>query len=164
MYKSVSLVVILLAAFAFTSGSRSANAAPTGASSPVIEATVKLTNQTMPISSATLFTPASTGLYRVTAYMTQVTPVNQLNIFWYLNLRWTDDAGAELASVETNHYLMQTLTSGAPPEAYGFNTMSPGNSSIVEAKAGQPITYSVALSAGTNGGTYSLYLVVERLE
>ena len=164
MYKNLWVAILLFATFVFTSGSKPADASPTGPSAPAIVATVKLTGQTAPISATTLFTPTATGVYRVSAYMTQVTPVNLLNVFWYLNLRWTDDAGAEAASVQTNHMLLQTLTSGTPPEAYGFNSLFPGNSSIIEVKAGQPITYSVVLSAGTSGGTYSLYMVVERLE
>jgi hypothetical protein len=164
MYKTLCVAVLLFATFVFTSGGKPAAASPTGPSAPAIVATVKLTGQTAPISATTLFTPTATGLYRVSAYMTQVTPVNLLNVFWYLNLRWTDDAGAESASVQTNHMLLQTLTSGTPPEAYGFEAIPPGTTSVIEAKAGQPITYSVVLSAGTSGGTYSLYMVVERLE
>ncbi|HWY20989.1 MAG TPA: hypothetical protein VNX26_07190 [Candidatus Acidoferrum sp.] len=164
MYKNLCVAILLFATFVFTSGSKPADASPTGPSSPVIVATVKLTGQTAPISSTTLFTPTATGVYRVSAYMTQVTPVNLLNVFWYLNLRWRDDAGAESAAVETNNPVLQTLTSGAPPNAYGFDGIPPGSTSIIEAKAGQPITYSVVLSAGTSGGTYSLFMVVERLE
>jgi hypothetical protein len=164
MYKALCVAVLLLAMLAFASGSKPADALSTGLPSPVIVATVNLTNQTAPISSTTLFTPTSTGVYRVTAYMTQVTPVNTLNIFWYLTLHWTDDAGTQSASLRTNHILLQTLTSGTPPVSYGFDALPPGSTSIIEAKAGQPITYSVVLSKGTNGGTFSLYLVVEQLE
>jgi hypothetical protein len=54
-----------------------------------------------------------------------------------------------------------------PPLAYASDIKGAYNQPpgvvVIEAVAGQPITYSVAASQSSNGGTYSLYFVVERL-
>src|SRR6266849_1999381 len=97
MYKSVCLVVILLAAFAFTSGSRSADASPVSSISPPILAKAKLPNQTAAIPTTTLFTPTQDGLYRLTVYMTQVVTVPSSSANWNFNVNWSDDAGQEQA-------------------------------------------------------------------
>src|SRR5260370_28594260 len=95
MYKSACVVVILLAAFAFTSGSRPADASPTTSIGPAIVARGKLTNQTAPIPSTTIFTPTQTGLYRLSVYATISKADPTGGSFWTLSPSWTDDGGNE---------------------------------------------------------------------
>jgi hypothetical protein len=121
---------------------------------------VILANQTAPIPTTTIFTPASDGLFRLSAYITEVVPAekqgNQSN--WQYQFNWTDDAGAESPA----GYLMWLGSSQIPPNAYSG---SPGTVTVFEAIAGQPVSFSVNLvdPVGVGGGTYSLYFVVERL-
>jgi len=73
---------------------------------------------------------------------------------WVLNLNWTDDAGSEAA------ISLFLVTNARPPSAYAG---MPGAVSTIQAVAGQPMTYSVALADQNTGGAYSLYITVERL-
>jgi hypothetical protein len=154
MYRNLSIAV-LVAAFALVAGRTALpNSTPT---SPVIVRKVALTNQSAPISTTTLFTPPQSGLYRVSVYMTQVVANVQQNGLWSYNIGWSDDAGAETAS------LVQLAAAQVPPQAWGSFVGSPGNVIVLQTVAGQPVTYSVALQgAADGGGVYSLYFVVER--
>jgi hypothetical protein len=157
MYKILSVTVLLLATFASTSGSKQADASPTTSSSPTLVARVSLTGQTSDIATATLFTPKVSGLYRVNTYMVQTTPLNS-SYAWYLTIGWTDDAG-----VETCTGILYMNFGQAPPEAWATATSTPGNVSIIEAIAGQPVTYGVSDYGQPAGGTYSVYITAEKL-
>ena len=158
MYKTLCAVALLLGTLAL-SGSQSAAIPAASPSSPPIIARVKLTNQTAAIPTTTIFTPAQTGLYRASLYMTQTTAVPTSNGVWFFEIVWTDDAGTESAapiSVNVNQ---------VPPNAWGnYGYTNGGTLLVFEAKAGQPVTYTVPFGGTGDGGAYSLYFTVERLE
>lgn len=152
MYKVLSVIFAGLLVFSVRGSSSSGvNAAlPT----PSIIARVSLKAQTGAIPSTTLFTPTATGIYRISAYMCAT------NLYlgsggYNLQFNWTDDAGNEQA------YQYFFLANLAAPQAWGYSQYgAPGNVTVLEASAGQPVSYS------TNGSDeeYSLYLVAERLQ
>jgi hypothetical protein len=163
MYKNL-LIALLLAAFGLAAA-RSTNTSSSPAS-PTIVATVSLPNQTAPLPSTVLFTPDTTGLFRVTAYMTEVVPLTNNGSVdtWIYHLGWTDDAGKE--SGNGQHGIMLLQTNLTPPSAWAatLNTSSPGLTSIVEAVGGAPVTFSMSKAGSVNGpSTYSLYITVEQL-
>jgi hypothetical protein len=161
MYKTLTVAALLLAAFAFTSGSRSADASPTTSIGPTIVARGKLVNQTAPIPTTTIFTPTHTGLYRLSVYatVTQNTPPTiQDNFFYYLY--WTDDAGAEQSSAWG---LTWNSADSVPPFAPGVNSgIGTGDVTTFEAVGGTTVSYSV--TGAVDGSAFSLYYTVERLE
>jgi hypothetical protein len=158
MYKTVGVAVLTLATFAFTSGSKPADASPNSPSSPVIVARVNLTGQSAAIPTTTLFTPAKTGLYRTTTYLA-VTQRGDGQAYWEFNLGWPDDAGAETANP------IENVDNAKPPTSYanGYSNW-PGAVVAFKAVAGVPVTYSVSSAVGTLTGTFELCIVVERLE
>jgi hypothetical protein len=164
MYKNISIAVLLVA-FGLVAA-RSTGAPVATLTPPNIVKKVILANQTAPIPTTTIFTPASNGLFRLSVYITQVVPAekqgNQSN--WQYQFNWTDDAGAESLPAG---YLMWLGSSQIPPNACGVPSYSasPGTVAVFEAIAGQPVSFSVNLvdPVGVGGGTYSLYFTVERL-
>jgi hypothetical protein len=126
---------------------------------PTIVATVNLRGITQSIPTTTIFTPADTGVFRVSFYAGMTTPANPVNS-WNLNLNWTDDAGPETTQLG---YLN---SSNIPPTDYEQNPLqqeglvSPW---VFEAVAGQPITFSL-LASGADPGTCGLAMTIERLQ
>jgi hypothetical protein len=116
----------------------------------------------MPVAPTTIFTPPQTGMYRVSSYMTMTTASSDLTGFWGLGFGWTDDAGVEEV------FLMGAQDNRTPPWAWGNlasgNGAPPVGPFSFEAVGGTPVTYWVTPPSDTNGGTYELFLVVERLE
>jgi hypothetical protein len=157
VYKNLSIAVLLVA-FGLVAARSTGTPAPT--STPTIVKKVILANQTAPIPTTTIFTPASNGLFRVSVYMTQVVPMQYNDAgTWLYNLNWTDDAGPESGSAMP---IIQMYSAQVPPQAYGTFDGSQGNVIILEGVAGKPVTFSISLS-GDTGGTYSAYFTVERL-
>jgi hypothetical protein len=117
--------------------------------SPVIIKRVFLENQTTSPGAVTLFTPTSSGLYRVTAYA-DFTPANSGVLCTIV--AWSDEAGAQAA----------TINFGANGCALGGSNGAGGGSSIVHALAHQPVSLTVFLEDGFNG-TYNLFVTVEQL-
>jgi hypothetical protein len=156
MYKKLSLAVLVII-IGLLAG-HSASSLPSSPVSPVIVKTAAFPNQTAPIPLTPLFTPNRKGLFRVSAYMTEVVPVTGGGA-WFFNLAWTDDAGPE------------GYGGGATPVSLGSNAVgygsngagSPGGMAVIEAVQGQPVNFFVSLPNATTGGTYSLYFVVEQL-
>ena len=160
MHKALCAVALLLATFALTSGSKTADASASGLPSPVIVAKGKLVNQTASIPTTTIFTPAQTGLYRLSVYatVTQSTPPT-IQDNWYYHLYWSDDAGAEQSAGWELTWASDTV----PPNAPAINSgLSTGNVTAFEAVAGTPVSYSVA--GFNDGSAFSLYYTIERLE
>jgi hypothetical protein len=90
--------------------------------------------------------------------MTQVAATAS-NAGWIYTLVWTDDAGTE------NGQPIFVQANQVPPLAWGNSGYGNGGTLLTfEAKAGQPVTYSVIYSGSGDAGTYSLYYIVERLE
>jgi hypothetical protein len=162
MYKSICVLAVLLAAFMFTPGSKSAHASPASPVSPTIVAKGKLVNQAAPIPTTTLFTPSQSGLFRLSAYATITTAAPNYGSFWEYNFTWTDDSGiiagggnSVLFAGSGNSVLGPFVWNGVA----GF-----GPTVVFEAKAGIPVTYNVTLLGPSDGSAYSLYYTVERLE
>jgi len=149
MYKSVCVAVLLLPTFILAQGGKPATSS---FPSPLILAKSKLPNQTAPIPTTTVFTPSQDGLYRLSVYMTESVAVPTSGAYWTFNAAWSDDAGDEATGVPILN------ANQTPSGAYGYLTV------LLQVKAGKPITYSTTLSNGTDGGTYSLYYTLERLE
>jgi len=112
-----------------------------------------------PVDPTILFTPPQTGVYRISGYMTMITSnINGIS-GWVPLLNWSDDAGAEQAP------LLTALDNRTPPSAWALSGTegSPGPFTF-EAVGGVPVTYSMLQPGDIDGGTYELFLVVERLE
>ena len=161
MYKALCVVSLLAATFALTSGSKPADTTGGGLPSPLIVAKGKLTHQTAPISTTTIFTPTQTGLYRLSVYMTTTTADAISQQDWQYNLFWSDDAGAENVN-----FLLFAVGQATPPLAWASNAFAPywpGQVVTFEAVASLPVSYSVTQGQPDNSA-YSLYYTVERLE
>jgi hypothetical protein len=163
MYKSICVVAVLLAMFAFISGSKPAGASsPTSYASPQIVARGKLLNQTAPIPITTILTPSQNGLYRLSAYATITTPASTYGGFWEYNFMWTDDSGIPGTGGNSVLYAGSGNTTRGPFTWNGVAGFGPAI--IFEAKAGVPIAYSVTLFGTPDNSAYSLYYTLERLE
>jgi hypothetical protein len=158
MYKTIPVAVLLLAIFAFTSGSKSVGALPTGQTSPVIVARGALRNQTATIPTTTVFTPKDDGLYQLTVYadITQSNPASQS--YWNFTPAWADDTG-----VQTDNGVLWGNGASYGP-FYSSNSYLGGTMIPFEAKAGMPITYTVTQTGPPDGSVYALYYTLERLE
>jgi hypothetical protein len=157
MYKSLCVAVLLLATLSFTSGSKPADASAALRPSPVIVARMRFKGVTTSLPTTTIFTPEQDGLYRLSAYDVETSPASDGSL-WTFFFNWTDDAGAESG----NSFALPA--NGTPPQAYGGTASGiPGSVMVFQAKAGTPVTFFTLLSGGSDGGTYNLYLEVERL-
>jgi hypothetical protein len=159
MYKSICVVAVLLAAFAFVSGSKPASASPNTPVGPEIVVRLNLTNQNSTIPQTIIFTPTHTGLYRVSPYMAST--VSSGSCCWYLDFFWTDEGGTRSAGS------MMTLGVGGTGSGagYGLDWSASGvfGSFPFRAVAGQPVSYDIS-GGGAEAGPYELTLVIERLE
>jgi hypothetical protein len=147
MNKALALAVVMLVALTIGFAMNQ----PSTFLGPRVVATANLTNQTNSIPTTMIFRPPVNGVYRASVYMSQITPGNGTNVM----LDWTDNAGEEIALVGN------TQNSPAPPTAYctsGSNTLPCGTTFF--AKAGTPVSYWTQAT----GGTYDLFIVIERLE
>jgi len=160
MYKTLDISVVMLAAFAFTSGSRSADASPTNSIGPAIVARGKLVNQTTPIPTTTIFTPTQTGLYRISVYATVAISDPSSQSSWNYDLGWTDDAGKQNA-----YTLLWQYGQHLGQFANDTSFLDGGVVRVFEAKAGTPITHDLFQGGGPpDSSAYSLYYALERLE
>ncbi len=161
MYKSICVVAVLLAAFAFMSGSRpaTASASATTYPPPQIVAKGKVINQTAEIPTTTILTPPQSGLYRLSVYGTVTTAAQTSNSYWYFAPRWIDDSG--ILSSQTG---ILTSIPGSQGPFLWSNVAEIGATIVIEVKGGTAITYSVSQSGPPDGSTYSLYYTLERLE
>jgi hypothetical protein len=161
MYKSICVVAILLAAFAFMSGSQPAGAsAPISYASPQIVARGKLFNQNAPIPTTTILTPTQSGLYRLSVYGTVTTSTCSGSI-WAYTPGWTDDSGV----LGSENGILQSNGDCLGPFLSVISYDDQGGAVVTfEAKGGTAITYSVSQSGSPDGSAYSLYYTLERLE
>jgi hypothetical protein len=164
MYKALGVAVLLLGTVAFT-GRNSTAAAPVGPAYPLIVAKGKLPNQTATIPTSTIYTPSQTGMYRLSVYATLLSAPCTTGLTWYFNLGWVDDAGTQtmndfLYGYDCNlgPFLQLALANSNAGNVPG------GTIAVFEAKAGQPITYSVTNYGEPDGTSYSLYYTLERME
>src|SRR5437588_11107787 len=107
MYKTLCAAVLLLPTFAVA---QTRNPAVSPVSPPIV-ARGKLVNQTAPIPTTTIFTPAQDGLYRLSAYATIIKADPSSSSNWAYTPSWTDDSGllntatSQLFSSPSNQYL-----------------------------------------------------------
>jgi hypothetical protein len=157
MYKALCMAALLAGLLALTG--RSSSAAPAPFTSPIIVAKGKLVNQTAPIPTTTIFTPAQSGLFRLSVYGTITNGTGTDLTQWNYNPMWTDDSGIPLnaagmlTSINTHNGSFQWTNIGQM-----------GAAITLEAKGGTPITYSVTQSGPLDTSAYSLYYTLERLE
>jgi len=151
MYKTVALTILLLGAASLSAQARKAATS----TFPQIVARVSLRNQLANVPTTTIFTPAAAGLYRLSAYSVETVPVVGGSDNWSMAIFWTDDFGPESSSV-----LFTPNSGGWGSMGSGF---PPGSVTIFRAMAGRPVKYTVELCQSCQGGTYSLYFVVEQL-
>jgi hypothetical protein len=111
-----------------------------------IVATAQLTGQTADISTATLYTPAEAGLYRINVYMICTTAGGGT---LSCTIGWTDIIGAKTLKPTADVDLASTANG-----AVGTSFISSGASAI---------TYATAIANKTGSPQYALYLVLERL-
>lgn len=100
------------------------------------------------ISSKTLFTAASKGLFKLTYYVL-VTRAATTSSSVTVSFGWTDDSGA------------QTNTTASPTNTLGNFVQG---DVTVELAAGQNLTFSTTFaSSGATSMQHSLYIVVQRV-
>jgi len=158
MKKALCVVGLLLGcALALSLGN--ASTPPAVVASPVIVARGKLVNQTAPIPTTTIVTPAHDGVYRLSAYATITQADSSSQSYWIWNPTWTDDAGP--ANCNGQCYIGAGNTPGQFQLQLGLQL---GVVMTIEAKAGTPIAYSVYQQGSPDNSAYSLYYVVERIE
>jgi hypothetical protein len=157
MYKNIS-IALLLVAFGLVAA-HSTGLPASSPTSPVIVVKRRLVNQTAPIPTTTIFTPAHDGVYRLSVYatLTKLDPSSQST--WNLNAAWTDDAGSELSGLGFQ-YGGGPIGQFCGPEGYLLG----GVATTIEAKAGTPITYDMEQTGPLDSSAYSLYYVLEQIE
>jgi hypothetical protein len=151
MHKTLALTILLLGTVSLSAQARKASAV---SALPQIVAKVSLRNQSASVPITSIFTPTAAGLYRLSAYSVETIPVGA-NDSWSMAIFWTDDFGPESAAV-----LSTPFSGGWGSPGSGF---PPGSVTVFRAMAGRPVKYSVELCQSCQGGTYSLYFVVEQL-
>jgi hypothetical protein len=159
MYKSISVLAVILAIIAFVSGSKPIDASPIGTATPVIVARGKLLNQTAPIPVTTLFTPSARGLYRLSVYGTTTKADPTSTSGYNYNLFWTDISGA------SNYYLDAIASFDSFAGNWNQTCCAvPTGMEVFQAEEGTAVTYQVTQSGPPDKAIYSLYWTVERLE
>jgi hypothetical protein len=160
MPKYLTAALALLAGIILSSALKT-SANPVPPLTPLIVAKGKVLNQNAPVPTTTIYTPTQDGLFRLSVYGTvsQIDTVS--NVFWDVKVSWTDSSGPTSVS---GFCFTENGDATAQPffwNAEGFS----GAPVILQAKAGEPITFAVAQTGGTIGnGAYSIYYTLERLE
>jgi hypothetical protein len=159
MNKTLCVMVVLLGcALALSLGNASTpNATST---SPVIVAKRRLVNQTAPIPTTTIYTPAHDSVYRLSPYATITTADPNSSSYWSFNIGWADDAGPQ----RYNGLLFAVEDDRITGPFQWSQIAQYGATVTFEAKAGTPITYSVTLEGAPDNSAYSLYYVLEQIE
>jgi hypothetical protein len=163
MYKALGVAVLLVTTLAFMSGSKSVGSSPPTLTAPIIVASGKVLNQTVPYS-ATIFTPGESGLFRLSAYATLTTSTPNSFSNWLYGFTWTDSTGTVqgVTALGSQDYAKGQFWDMA---ASGTNVTYMGGPSITfQANKGTPITQSVSFSGTPDGTAYSLFYVLERIE
>src|ERR1700685_551388 len=139
MYKNLCVAVLLLPMFALAQDATTASAPGRPFSSPLIVAKGKLINQTAPIPTTTIFTPAHDVFYRLSFYATVIAPTqNPCTSTWSYTPGWTDDSGVVNSAPGTLTSGCDYLGPFSSPYVGNFGAVT-----TVEAKGGTAITYSV---------------------
>jgi len=123
---------------------------PPGPGVPTV-ASVQLTNLTSDLPTTTIFTPSTSGLYRISADMVAVQGGSGGN--WNFYLDWTDDAG--VAQEEGEVFVCAGCGPYNPARSFPF---------VFRTNANTPVTYKTSHTPGTEGSTYEVFFVVEQLQ
>jgi hypothetical protein len=179
-----TLLLLLLSASCF--GQRTISINHGGNPAPLyprVVATVALPNQSASVGPAMLYTPPQDGLFRVSVYLVETQPYpssgcasNDTCAILTVEYQWTDDGGIQS--------MYGNAPSQAPAPYYGLvdNTNSdgflngirpemttpigPGETFVVRALAGTPISYYIDYSlypGSSSTATYSCFITVEQL-
>jgi hypothetical protein len=112
---------------------------------PCVVGSVALLDQTAAVSQVPLFTPHTSGLFRVSGYLESAAVKGSI---WAPSFSWVDD-------LKIRHIPFPVVTPGSYTN---FASSLP-----VRGVAGQPITYTV-MKGQNNPGSYSLFITVEQLQ
>ena len=114
---------------------------------------VNVVNSSSSISATTLFTPTVSGLYKINGYVAQSAGCSLVGTGSItLNYLWTDETGANSASVVVMNFVTSIAGGNTNVEQGLIATFD------VWAIAGQPIQYSTTYNGCTSGtATYNLH-------
>jgi hypothetical protein len=138
------VILFSLTSIGFAQSSNSRGEPATCTTLPCEVASVNLTAQTAAIPPTIIFTPTTSGLYRISAYLSTSATTGSV---WKYAVTWTDDEKAR--------------NSGAMPVGPGaFGAFS----ATVQSVGGKAISYSVGAGAGNSpASTFNLVITVEQL-
>ena len=115
---------------------------------PCVVATISLTNQNTSIPNTPIFTPVTTGIFRISAYLS-TTRAHVRGGLWLVQLKWTDDNGT-----------VKDVTVAHERSSNAFIATA-----VVQDIGGQPLLYATTPQGGAGGSmTYNLFIVVEQLQ
>ena len=155
MYKALCVAGLLLATFALTSGSKPAGASTSGLQSPRIVSKGALLNQAAPLPMTGLFTPATTGLYRLSVYATMTTADTSSNSTYTYSLDWTDMWGDNQAPILVGNDNFQGYFNGRSQQTGVL---------VFQAEAGTHVNYYVSQQGLPDSSVYAIFWTVERLQ
>lgn len=114
---------------------------------PVVVKRVKLVGQSQEIPTTTIFTPKSTGLFRISLVGAE-TVAGHSGGEWQITVNWTGIVSRDVIGFGLN--TSATLESGAasPP---------------VTLRAGKPVKLRVGAIGDVTGAVYDIFIVIERL-
>lgn len=121
---------------------------PTSGTITSVVASLNLTAQTTAISTATLYTSAATGLYRVSGVIETTTAGSAGTVT--VTLGWTDAIGAT-TTVPLNLFTMATT---------GRSQITP---QVIQVNSGEVISYATAVASVIGNPAYTVRLTVEKL-
>jgi hypothetical protein len=137
------VVLFSLTSIGFAQSSNTRGEPTTCSTLPCEVASVTLTAQTAAIPPTVIFTPTTSGLYRVSAYLSTSPTAGSV---WKYALTWSDDEKAR----------------NSGPQPVGPGTFG-AFSATVQSAAGKAISYSVGAGANPTGSTFNLVITVEQL-
>jgi hypothetical protein len=140
----VSLLLLLFVLCTLSLGQDPGSAAK---NLPQIVGRFKRTRQTDPIQGTVVFTPKSTGLFRISGNLLITTPGGSGR--WILNFSWTGSRreALDIATRPSNDV-------GSPEVSGPW---------VFPAQAGQPVKISVKSDGDVGGSVYDAFYVIERL-
>jgi hypothetical protein len=128
------------------------NASGQNTSSPTIVAKIQLLNQTGVVSPTTIFTPSTTGMYRVSTVivLTQANGTTDSNAYYWGQLSF--------------NYVRTPGQADATYPLYVTKLSASSGVTVVMSSAGQPISFFTTSGGGDITNTkYNVYIEVEKL-
>lgn len=124
-------------------------------------ATIDSTGLVAAVTTATLYTPAATGMYRISAAL-KITTTGTAPVAGPITITYTDGDG----SVAQSQVMLLQSTTGTVVTTTVNNSTTTGTvngSMVIYAKTGVAIQYAVAASGTFGTGVYSVHLKCEAL-